>query len=342
MDQNVFLSDIAFLIPEVSDEYVGHGTLAVTDDGGPGEIHAGLVIGHIIEVQILEVLQAGGVDLAVHVEGVACKHVGGRTAALAAIDVRAGEAGAVVQGHRVVRARAVIVAADYFGVHRAALNCDHVACGAAECRVAAVQVVENSTAFYENLVAGGIARKRIAGCHAAAGCAVDVDEVADGFAIAVPAAVDAAADRAAAFYPHAVLGGAARIAVVIALGHTAVDVAINLAGVGNSDAVPCHIADARTITAEYRAADDRAFRKTDGIIQAVTGSGIGAGAVIKSASVNAAFNCASGDVHVVIFNTACLRVQEPTVDIALNTAVPGNKDFIPCHIADARIITAEY
>ena len=157
MDQNVFLGDIAFLIPEVSDEYVSHGTLAVTDDGGPGEIHAGLVIGHIVEVQVLEVLQAGGVDLAVHVEGVAGEHVGGRTAALAAIDVRAGETGAVVQGHRVVCGRAVIVAADYFGVHRAALNRDHVACGAAECRVAAVQMFKDSTALDEDLVAGGVA-----------------------------------------------------------------------------------------------------------------------------------------------------------------------------------------
>ena len=86
MDQNVFLSDIAFLIPEVPDEYVGHGSLSVTDDGGPGEVHAGLVFDHIVEVQVLEVLQAGGVDLAVHVEGVACEHVGGRTAASAAIE----------------------------------------------------------------------------------------------------------------------------------------------------------------------------------------------------------------------------------------------------------------
>ena len=65
MDQNVFLSDIAFLIPEVPDEYVGHGPLSVTDDGGPGEVHAGLVFGHIVEVQVLEVLQACGVDLKV-------------------------------------------------------------------------------------------------------------------------------------------------------------------------------------------------------------------------------------------------------------------------------------
>ena len=62
---------------------------------------------------------------------------------------------------------------------------------------------------------------------------------------------------------------------------------------------------------------------------------------MKSASVNAASNCASGNVHVVIFNTPCLRVQEPAVDIAINT-VAGNRGAVPCHIADARIITAEY
>ena len=55
---------------------------------------------------------------------------------------------------------------------------------------------------------------------------------------------------------------------------------------------------------------------------------------MKGASVHIAFNYASGDVHVVIFNIACLSAQEPAVDIALNTAVAGNRDFIPCHIAD--------
>ena len=77
MDQDIFIWYIAFLIPEVSNVHIGHGAFAVTDDGGPGEIHAGLVRGHVVEVQVLEVLQAGGVDLAVYVEGVTCEHVGG-------------------------------------------------------------------------------------------------------------------------------------------------------------------------------------------------------------------------------------------------------------------------
>ena len=169
---------------------------------------------------------------------------------------------------------------------------------------------KDSTALDEDLVVGGVARKRVAGCHTAADCAVDVDEVAGGFTIAVPAAVDAAADRAAAFYPHAVLGGAARIAVVVALGHTAVDVAINPAAIGNSDFVPSCIADARAITAEYRAIDNRALREADGIIYDVAVSGIAGEAVFKSASVDTAFDSAGGDIHGVIFNRACWRVQE--------------------------------
>jgi len=156
MNQDIFLSDITFLVPEVPDEYVGHGPLSVTDDGGPGEIHAGPVLCHVVEVQVLKVLQAGGVDLAVYIESIAGEHVGGRTAASAAIDVRACEAGAVVQVHRVVRGRAVIVAAGYFGVHRTALNRDHVARGAPECRVAASDLPLNRAAFNGNLIACGI------------------------------------------------------------------------------------------------------------------------------------------------------------------------------------------
>ena len=91
----------------------------------------------------------------------------------------------------------------------------------------------------------------------------------------------------------------------------AVDIAINTAA-GNRGAVSCHIADARIITAEYCAADDRAFRKADGILPDIAVSGIYGEAVFKGASVDTAFNCARGDIHGVIFNSACWRVQEHT------------------------------
>mgnify|MGYP007076389276 CR=1 FL=1 len=75
MDEDIFLRHVAGLIPQTLNGDAGETSLPVTQDGGFREIRAGRPLRHIGEIQVLEVLQAVRLNLAVQIQGVAGENI---------------------------------------------------------------------------------------------------------------------------------------------------------------------------------------------------------------------------------------------------------------------------
>ena len=129
VDEDIFRRHVSGLISQILNGDAGETPLPVTNDGGFRKIRAGCLIRHIGEVQVLEVLQAVRLNLAVEIQGVAGENVGGRSVSPAAVQIRPREIGRVIKRDRVVHSRAIIVAADHSSAYPASGHCYAVAAG---------------------------------------------------------------------------------------------------------------------------------------------------------------------------------------------------------------------
>ena len=129
VDEDIFLRHVAGLIPQTLNGDAGETPLPVTNDGGFREIRAGRPLRHIGEIQVLEILQAVRLNLAMQVQGVAGEDVRRGSARPAAVQIRARETGRAIKRDRIVYSRAVVVAADHSGAHPSGGYRDAVAAG---------------------------------------------------------------------------------------------------------------------------------------------------------------------------------------------------------------------
>ena len=129
MNEDIFLRHVTVLIPQILNGDIGETPLPVAQDGGFREIRAGRPVGHVGEVQVLEVLQAVRLNLAVQIQGIAGEDVRRGSVRPAAVQIRTRETGRVVQRDRVVHSRAVVVAAGNSGAHPSGGYRDAVAAG---------------------------------------------------------------------------------------------------------------------------------------------------------------------------------------------------------------------
>ena len=133
-----------------------------------------------------------------NVERIACEHIGRRSGVPAAVEPGTRIDGRVIERHRVVRGRAVIIAAGDNGVYRASGNRDEVAGGGAAAREAAVDMVEHGAGIDKDGVTCGIAGSGMAAFRAAIErAALHMNAVAGSGARFRASADGSAADRAA-------------------------------------------------------------------------------------------------------------------------------------------------